>query len=211
MLPLNNSFLLIVLIFASTNLNAKFFNIDITFESGLFLESQKNFVSEIKTIESKKELEELLLSQDWIDSYSLKFKPFSDEATLSILNRKPIFILNSEFYVDKNLKLFKFDGTITNLIHVKGPLNDMSIIVSIINAIEKENNKDEFFIVKTISYNHTIGWKIKTNKFEIKLGKNVSSSKFKSLKDTLNYLYDKRKIPTMIDLRYKDGVALSYG
>jgi hypothetical protein len=24
-------------------------------------------------------------------------------------------------------------------------------------------------------------------------------------------LYDKWKIPTMIDLRYKDGVALSYG
>jgi ketol-acid reductoisomerase len=45
---LNSSFLFIALIFASTNLNAKFFNIDITFESGLFLESQKNFVSEIK-------------------------------------------------------------------------------------------------------------------------------------------------------------------
>ena len=48
---LNSSFLFIALIFASTNLNAKFFNIDITFESGLFLESQKNFVSEIKAIE----------------------------------------------------------------------------------------------------------------------------------------------------------------
>ena len=83
MLPLNNSFLFIVLIFASTNLNAKFFNIDITFESGLFLESQKNFVSEIKAIESKKELEELLLSQDWIDSYSLKFKPFQMKLLLA--------------------------------------------------------------------------------------------------------------------------------
>ena len=67
------------------------------------------------------------------------------------------------------------------------------------------------FSLKTISYNHASGWKIKTNKFEIKLGKNISRTKFKSLKDTLNYLYDKRKIPTMIDLRYKDGVALSYG
>ena len=32
-----------------------------------------------------------------------------------------------------------------------------------------------------------------------------------SLKDTLNYLYENRKIPSMIDLRYKDGVALDYG
>ena len=50
----------------------------------------------------------------------------------------------------KNLKLFKFDGTITNLIHVKGPLNDMSIILSIINAIEKENKKDEFFTLSRL-------------------------------------------------------------
>ena len=31
------------------------------------------------------------------------------------------------------------------------------------------------------------------------------------LNDTINYLYDKRKVPDMIDLRYKDGVAINYG
>ena len=39
----------------------------------------------------------------------------------------------------------------------------------------------------------------------------LSNNKFNSLKDTLNYLYENRKIPSMIDLRYKDGVALDYG
>ena len=38
-----------------------------------------------------------------------------------------------------------------------------------------------------------------------------SNNKFNSLRDTLNYLYENRKIPSMIDLRYKDGVALDYG
>ena len=38
-----------------------------------------------------------------------------------------------------------------------------------------------------------------------------SEDELKSLEDTLNYLYENRKIPSMIDLRNKDGVALSYG
>ena len=43
------------------------------------------------------------------------------------------------------------------------------------------------------------------------IGNKVSNNKFNSLKDTLNYLYENRKIPSMIDLRYKNGVALDYG
>ena len=33
----------------------------------------------------------------------------------------------------------------------------------------------------------------------------------KSFKDTANYLFEIRKIPSIIDMRYKDGVALKYG
>ena len=50
-----------------------------------------------------------------------------------------------------------------------------------------------------------------TNSFQIKLGKTISDVKLESLQDTLNYLYENRKIPSMIDLRNKDGVALNYG
>ena len=45
----------------------------------------------------------------------------------------------------------------------------------------------------------------------IKIGNKLLNNKINSLKDTLNYLYENRKIPSMIDLRYKDGVALDYG
>ena len=43
------------------------------------------------------------------------------------------------------------------------------------------------------------------------IGNKLSNNKFNLLQDTLNYLYENRKIPSMIDLRYKDGVALDYG
>ena len=33
----------------------------------------------------------------------------------------------------------------------------------------------------------------------------------KTFKDTENYLYEIRKIPSIIDMRYKEGVALNYG
>ena len=36
-------------------------------------------------------------------------KPFSNSAKLNIKTRTPIFILNNEFFVDTNLKKFKFD------------------------------------------------------------------------------------------------------
>ena len=52
-----------------------------------------------------------------------------------------------------------------------------------------------------INYDHVSGWQVKTQKFNIKFGKNIPKSKFKTLKDTLNYLYERRSIPSMIDLR----------
>ncbi|MDA8674987.1 hypothetical protein N9M20_05990, partial [Gammaproteobacteria bacterium] len=63
----------------------------------------------------------------------------------------------------------------------------------------------------SINFNHVRGWLINTDSSVIKLGKKIDSIKIKNTKDTLNYLYEKRKIPKIIDLRYKDGVALKYG
>ena len=74
----------------------------------------------------------------------------------------------------------------------------------------KVNNFDNTNIVK-ITYSHISGWQIQTNLHVIMIGNKLSNNKFNSLKDTLNYLYENRKIPSMIDLRYKDGVALDYG
>jgi hypothetical protein len=72
------------------------------------------------------------------------------------------------------------------------------------------DNFDNTNIVK-ITFSHISGWQIQTNLHVIMIGNKLSNNKFNSLKDTLNYLYENRKIPSMIDLRYKDGVALDYG
>jgi len=81
--------------------------------------------------------------------------------------------------------------------------------MSIINFFEiKRFNQ---LSIKRIIYTYVAGWEIHTNSFKIKIGKNITDQKLESLEDTLNYLYENRKIPSMIDLRNKDGVALSYG
>ena len=45
----------------------------------------------------------------------------------------------------------------------------------------------------------------------IRFGKNLSDIKLKNFKDTLNYLLEIGRIPSIIDIRYKDGVAINYG
>jgi len=74
-----------------------------------------------------------------------------------------------------------------------------------------DNAVKKIFNLKTIEYSYVSGWEVTTNSFVVKIGKQLSEKKFKSLRDTLNYLYENKRNPSMIDLRYKDGVALNYG
>jgi len=207
-----NLFNKILLIFLSPffaiTLFAKDFSIELTFDN-FFLESQKIFVQDLNQISSRNDLENLIKAQDWIDEYKINFKPFTKSAKLTISSRKPYFILNNNYFIDQNLKKFRFDETQLDLILVEGPINDLRLPMSIINFFEiKAFNQ---LIIKRIIYTYVAGWEVHTNSFKIKIGKNITDQKLKSLEDTLNYLYENRKIPSMIDLRNKDGVALSYG
>ena len=184
-------------------------NIDISLDSEIYLKSQQIFIEKLGELKTKNDIKDLLEEQDWIDEYYLNVKPFSNFAKLNIKTRTPIFILNNEFFVDTNLKKFKFDKTFLNLISVNGPIEDLKEPLYIINFF-KVNNFDNTNIEK-IAYSHISGWQIQTNLHVIMIGNKLSNNKFNSLKDTLNYLYENRKIPSMIDLRYKDGVALDYG
>ena len=206
---LYNKILLIFLSpFFAITLFAKDFAIELTFDN-FFLESQKIFVQDLNQISSRNDLENLIKAQDWIDEYKINFKPFTKSAKLSISSRKPSFILNNNYFIDKNLKKFRFDETQLDLILVEGPIIDLKEPMSIINFFEiKRFNQ---LSIKRIIYTYVAGWEIHTNSFKIKIGKNITDQKLKSLEDTLNYLYENRKIPSMIDLRNKDGVALSYG
>jgi len=194
--------------FFAITLFAKDFTIELTFDN-FFLESQKIFVQDLNQISSRNDLENLIKAQDWIDEYKINFKPFTKSAQLSISSRKPYFILNNNYFIDKNLKKFRFDETQLDLILVEGPIIDLKEPMNIINFFEiKRFNQ---LSIKRIIYTYVAGWEIHTNSFKIKIGKNITDQKLKSLEDTLNYLYENRKIPSMIDLRNKDGVALSYG
>ena len=188
---------------------SKGLDIDISLDSEIYLKSQKIFIEKLGELETKNDIKDLLEEQDWIDEYFLNVKPFSNSAKLNIKTRTPIFILNNEFFVDTNLKKFKFDKTFLNLISVNGPIEDLKEPLNIINFF-KVNNFDNTNIEK-ITYSYISGWQIQTNLHVIMIGNKLSNNKFNSLKDTLNYLYENRKIPSMIDLRYKDGVALDYG
>ena len=190
-------------------INADDLVFDINYESVMELDSQKFFNESLSLVISKKELRLLLEEQDWIASYSIRSLPFSKKVHISISNRIPIFILNDRYYVDKDLKKFKFDFTNTSLIKINGDIKDLDNILLLIDLFSayKETN----FALISINFNHVRGWLINTDSSVIKLGKKIDSIKIKNTKDTLNYLYEKRKIPKIIDLRYKDGVALKYG
>lgn len=190
-------------------INADDLVFDINYESGMQLDSQKFFNESLSLVISKKELRLLLEEQDWIASYTIRSLPFSKKVHISISNRIPIFILNDRYYVDKDLKKFKFDFTNTSLIRINGDIKDLDNILLLIDlfSVYKETN----FALISINFNHVRGWLINTDSSVIKLGKKIDSIKIKNTKDTLNYLYEKRKIPKIIDLRYKDGVALKHG
>jgi len=206
-----NIYLSALLAIFCSNLSAKNFIVDITYESDFYLSSQTQLTKDLNNIKSKKDFEKILLDQDWIKSYYLKSHPFTKEVSVSIINKKPIYILNDQHYVDENSNLFKFDQTQLDLIRVNGPINNRDKILFIIESIKEIQQKNHPLVIEMINYDHVSGWQVKTQKYNIKFGKNVSKSKFKTLKDTLNYLYERRTIPSMIDLRYKDGVALDYG
>ena len=95
-------------------LNAGDLSLDINYESGIQLDSQKAFIKTLSVVNSKKELKLLLDNQDWISSYTMRSLPFDNEVKISIKNRIPIFILNNTFYVDEELKKFKFLKSVLN-------------------------------------------------------------------------------------------------
>ena len=190
-------------------INADDLVFDINYESGMQLDSQKFFNESLSLVISKKELRLLLEEQDWIASYSIRSLPFSKKVHISISNRIPIFILNDRYYVDKDLNKFKFDFTSTSLIKINGDIKDLDNILLLIDLFSEY--KETNFALISINFNHVRGWLINTDSSVIKLGKKIDNIKIKNTKDILNYLYEKRKIPKIIDLRYKDGVALKHG
>ena len=199
--------LVLPLIFSITLLGQ--YKINVIYESGFEFESQKLLISKLRNSESRKEIENHIKSQDWIQEYSLIFKPFKKEIYLNIKNREPVFILNNEFFYDKDLHPFKYDLSRRDLIVAEGPIDKPKTILKLIEEIESISNVQ--FKIREINYSHVNGWDVVSDKTLIRFGNDLTEKRFKNFKDTSNYLLDIGKIPSIIDMRYKDGVALNYG
>ena len=198
----------VLFLFTSLNVSSQYL-INLNFESGFEFESQKKLVSELKNSKSKKQIEKILKKQDWIKDFSLVYKPFKKEVYLSIVNREPIFVLNNQFFYDINLHKFKFDNSKKDLVIVQGPIKNEEDILLLINRIESVANIN--FEINKINYSYVNGWNVITDKFLIRFGNNLNEKKFNDFEYTLNYLFENGKNPSIIDMRYKDGVALNYG
>ena len=198
----------VLFLFTSLNISSQYL-INLNFESGFEFESQKKLVSELKNSKSKKQIEKILKRQDWIKDFSLVYKPFKKEVYLSIVNREPIFVLNNQFFYDINLHKFKFDNSKKDLVIVQGPIKNEEDILLLINRIESVANIN--FDINKINYSYVNGWDVITDKLLIRFGNNLNEKKFNDFEYTLNYLFENGKNPSIIDMRYKDGVALNYG
>jgi len=201
-------YILVLFLFTSLNVSSQY-SINLNFESGFEFESQKKLVSELKNSKSKKQIEKILKRQDWIKDFSLIYKPFKKEVYLSIVNREPIFVLNNQFFYDINLHKFKFDNSKKDLVIVQGPIKNEEDILLLINNIESVANIN--FKINKINYSYVNGWDVITDILLIRFGNNLNEKKFNDFEYTLNYLFENGKNPSIIDMRYKDGVALNYG
>jgi cell division septal protein FtsQ len=195
---------LIIFFLISTNLFAEY-EIEINFESGFEFKSQQLLIETLSKTNSKRKIEKVLISEDWIENYSIMQKPFQKKIFIRIKNREPVLVLNDKFFYDKNLFRFDYDKSKNDIIFVSAPddlVEDALKIIALSEAIIK---------IKTIKYSHVTGWDIKTDKFLIKFGKDLTEKKFQNFEDTVNYLFEIGKNPSIIDIRYKDGAAIKYG
>ena len=181
------------------------YEIKINFESGIEFKSQTELINNIQNLDTRNEIERLIKEQDWIDEYSIIYKPLQRKIILNIKNKEPLFVLNEIFFYDINLNKFKYDILSKDLIFVYGPVNNLEDIIKIINIVSKS------FSIDKINYNHVTGWEVISTETIIRFGKNISDIKVKNFEDTVNYLLEIGRIPSIIDIRYKDGVAINYG
>ena len=207
MSPYKNKFSITFFLF-SLSLNAQY-EININYESGFEYQSQVILANDLQNELSKKGIVNLIKKQDWIDNYSIVFTPFQKKVFINIKNKNPLFVLNSEYFYDKDLSRFEYDQSSNNLIKVHGDISEIKDVLFLIELVE--SNKLMDLKIDKIEYSFINGWDVKTKSILIRFGKDISQQRVKNFKDTLNYVYEIRKIPSIIDMRYRDGVALSYG
>jgi len=198
---------LFLVLLASCSSDQKNFSFSVDFQSGSLFKSQALFLNNLSKTKSKGEIESLIAEQDWILYYSIKYEK-DKKVNISIENKVPIFILNDKYYVDKNFSTFKYDNSNLGFIKVFSPIDEIKNAKTLIDFFEILDNK---YMPNLIEYSYTSGWIASNEKTRISMGKILSNDKLIRLEETINYLNQNTKIPSMIDVRYKDGIAINYG
>ncbi len=198
---------LFLVLLASCSSDQKNFSFSVDFQSGSLFKSQALFLNNLSKTESRGEIESLIAEQDWILYYSIKYEK-DKQVSISIENKVPIFILNDKYYVDKNFSTFKYDNSNLGFIKVFSPIDEIKNAKTLIDFFEILDNK---YMPNLIEYSYTSGWIASNEKTRISMGKILSNDKLIRLEETINYLNQNTKIPSMIDVRYKDGIAINYG
>ena len=142
----------------------------------------------LRKTNSKRKIEKALISEDWIENYSIMQQPFQKKIFIRIKNREPILVLNNKFFYDKDLFRFEYDKSKKDIIFVSAPEDLAEDALQIISRCEASIK------IKTIKYSHVTGWDIKTDKFLIRFGKHLTEKKFQNFEDTVNYLFEIGKI-----------------
>ena len=207
MLTYKYFFPVVLLIILSSCSN--FENIEVFFEDGFLYAAQKDLISELKLVTTRKEIKTTLSKQEWIEDFKIKFR-INGNIKVIIKTKIPIFIWNEKYYVDTNMKTFGFDKSNHRLINVFCPSNQLNQARDLIDFINSSLILDQISF-KKLDFKYSSGWILLSNTTEIKFGKNITTARLNSFRQSLNYVYESKSIPSMIDLRYKDGVAFDYG
>ena len=207
MLTYKYFFPVVLLIILSSCSNFK--NIEVFFEDGFLYAAQKDLISELKLVTTRKEIKTTLSKQEWIEDFKIKFR-INGNIKVIIKTKIPIFIWNGKYYVDTNMKTFGFDKSNHRLINVFCPSNQLNQARDLIDFINTSLISDQISF-KKLDFKYSSGWILLSNTTEIKFGKNITTARLNSFRQSLNYVYESKSIPSMIDLRYKDGVAFDYG
>ena len=182
----------------------------VSFERTPMLEKEKEFLNHVSEYTSNTKLQKYLNSQTWIETFLVKRYAFAP-LEIYIKSKKPQYIWKKQFYLDKELSKFLYDGGSDELIHLEMPIEHVKTWV---NAQDRFQRLLQNSNIHILSVNYTVaeGWYLITNKnLRINIGDELSEEVYEKLSLTLKYMFENNLTPSIMDLRYKDGAALNYG
>ena len=164
-------------------------------------------VQELKFQDNTREIKVLLDQKFWIEKYEIK-RNFFKPSYINIFSRKPIFVWNNDSFGEKDLIIFPQNNNSwpDNMLMINCPEPLLYQVFDLLkHPVDLSGKK-----LISINYNSIEGWTLQFEDFEAKLGKTLERYKFENLLKTIEYLYAKRKNPSIVDLRSDAGISLKY-